>query len=136
MEAERGAVAATGGGAIGAMPLDCTRASSWVLSCAAVSAPLAGAAITATTIAIKNTCFIASTSIYRTIGAREVRKQGIFSPDFPDGPALHWYLARFCSQHRTSHRLRQRQLAVTPSERVAILKIIETKGAGPPVRST
>jgi len=34
--------------------------------------------------------------IYRTIGAREVRKQGIFSPDFPDGPALRWYRARFC----------------------------------------
>ena len=61
MEAERGAVAATGGGAIGAMPPDCTRASSWALSCAAVSAPLAGVAITATTIAIRNTCFIAST---------------------------------------------------------------------------
>ena len=58
MEAERGAVAATGGGVIGAMPPDCTRASSWALSCAAVSAPLAGAAITATTIAIRNTCFI------------------------------------------------------------------------------
>src|SRR4051794_26756345 len=60
VEVGRGAVAATGD-VIDAMPPDCTRASSWALSCAAVSAPLAGAAITATTIAIRNTCFIAST---------------------------------------------------------------------------
>jgi len=95
-EAGRGAVAATGGGVIGSMPPDCIRANSWALSCAALSAPLAGAAITATTIAIRNTCLITST--LASLRDQRLRSPGVgcFCPDFPNGPTLRWYRARLC----------------------------------------